>query len=64
MLRLYLKIWDRDLIFSHAVKGISSPGILSPWAGVFFGSPTETVTFFVSFLYYTLFFFLPYFVRT
>ena len=24
------KIWDWDLIFSHAVKAISSPGVRSP----------------------------------
>ena len=31
MLRPYLKIWDWELIFGHAVKTISSPGVLSPW---------------------------------
>ena len=31
MLRLYLKIWDWDLIFGRAVKAISSPGVRSPW---------------------------------
>ena len=30
MLRPYLKIWE--LIFGHAVKVISSPGICSPWS--------------------------------
>ena len=30
MLRPYLKIWDRDLIFGRAVKVISSPGVRSP----------------------------------
>ena len=32
MLRLYLKIWEWDLIFGRAVKAISSPGVRSPWA--------------------------------
>ena len=32
MLRLYLQIWDWDLIFGHAVKAISSPGVRSPWS--------------------------------
>ena len=27
MLRMYLKIWEWELIFSHAVKGISSRGV-------------------------------------
>ena len=31
MLRQYLKIWDWDLIFGHAVKAISSLGVRSPW---------------------------------
>jgi hypothetical protein len=31
MLRPYLKIWDWDLIFDHAVKAISSLGVRSPW---------------------------------
>ena len=31
MLWPYLKIWDWDLIFGHAVKAISSPGVRSPW---------------------------------
>ena len=31
MLRPYLKIWDWDLIFGHAVKAISSLGVRSPW---------------------------------
>ena len=31
MLRLYLKIWDWDLIFGRAVKAIFSPGVRSPW---------------------------------
>ena len=31
MLRPYLKIWDWDWIFCHAVKAISSLGICSPW---------------------------------
>ena len=30
MLRLYLKIWDWDLIFGRAVKAISSLGVRSP----------------------------------
>ena len=30
MLRLYLKIWDWDLIFGRAVKAISWPGVRSP----------------------------------
>ena len=29
MLRPYLKIWDWDLIFGHAVRAISSPGVRS-----------------------------------
>ena len=33
MLRPYLKIWDWDLIFGHAVKAISSQGVRSPWFG-------------------------------
>ena len=31
MLQPYLKIWDWELIFSCAVKAISSPGVCSPW---------------------------------
>ena len=31
MLWPYLRIWDWDLIFGHAVKAISSPGVHSPW---------------------------------
>ena len=31
MLRPYLKIWELELIFGHAVKVISSPGVRSPW---------------------------------
>ena len=31
MLRPYLKIWDWDLNFGHAVKAISSPGVRSSW---------------------------------
>ena len=31
MLRPYLKIWDWDWIFGHAVKTFSSLGVLSPW---------------------------------
>ena len=27
----YLQIWDWELIFDHAVKVISSPGVRSPW---------------------------------
>ena len=30
MLWPYLRIWDWDLIFGRAVKGISSPGVRSP----------------------------------
>ena len=30
MLWPYLRIWDWDLIFDHAVKEISSPGVRSP----------------------------------
>jgi hypothetical protein len=30
MLRQYLKIWEWKLIFGHAVKAISSPGVRSP----------------------------------
>ena len=30
MLRLYLKIWDWELIFGREVKAISSPGVRSP----------------------------------
>ena len=30
MLWPYLKIWDWELFFGRAVKGISSPGVLSP----------------------------------
>ena len=33
MLPLYLKIWEWELIFSYAVKAISSPGVRSPWLG-------------------------------
>ena len=32
MLRPYLKIWEWELIFSRAVKGISSPGVRSQWS--------------------------------
>ena len=31
-LRPYLKFWNWDLIFGHAVKAISSPGVCSPGA--------------------------------
>ena len=31
MPRPYLKIWEWELIFGHAVKTISSPDICSPW---------------------------------
>ena len=31
MLRPYVKIWEWELIFGHAVKVLSSPGIRSPW---------------------------------
>ena len=31
MLRLYLKIWEWELIFGRAVKAISSPGVRSLW---------------------------------
>ena len=30
MLWAYLKIWDGDLVFGHAVKTISSLGVRSP----------------------------------
>ena len=30
MLWSYLKIWEWELIFGHAVKAISSPGVRSP----------------------------------
>ena len=32
MLPPYLKIWDWDWIFGHAVKTISSLGVRSPWS--------------------------------
>ena len=32
MLRPYLKIWEWEWIFGHAVKAISSPGVRSPCA--------------------------------
>ena len=35
MLRLYLKIWDRDFIFGRAVKVISSLDVRSPWEWAF-----------------------------
>ena len=35
MLRPYLKIWEWEWIFGHSVKAISSPGIRSPWIGLF-----------------------------
>ena len=33
MLQPYLKIWDWDLIFGHAMKAISSLGVRSPCYG-------------------------------
>ena len=39
--RTYLKIWDWELIFGHAVKVISSPGVRSPW---FKGSSVKDVS--------------------
>ena len=35
MLWPYLKIWEWELIFSHAVKPISSPGVRSPWSNLY-----------------------------
>ena len=36
MLRPYLKIWDWDWVFGHAVKTISSLGVRSPWLHIIY----------------------------
>ena len=36
MLRPYLKIWEWEWIFGHAVKAISSPGVRSVFSDGFF----------------------------
>ena len=49
MLWPYLKIWEWELIFGRAVKAISSPGVRSPWVGLWLecctakGPPGETL---------------------
>ena len=45
MLWPYLKIWEWEMIFSRAVKVISSPGVRSPWSSPFtfhYGNESES----------------------
>ena len=49
MLWAYLNTWDWDLIFDHAVKAISSPGVRSPWGKARYNSPVISLCAFRNF---------------